>query len=244
MATRNLQKLSAAGVRIALGTNSGSADTYPGYFELREMMAMANAGMQPMDVIKAATSVPAAILGLSDLGTVAVGKTGTLLALPNNPLDNMSEIKDIGLLFLNGLEQERSALIQNIQINTQTLRITEKDRAADAVAEAEARRLAEEAKLPHYGKFVLGTAASVRYMSVPVPKGGKFTLKAGPPDTITVSMRASAADLREFYADALPKYSWKAAGGCWERNHPSTKKPQSLCVQASNNSAVIQISEK
>src|SRR5215510_10501607 len=60
-ATRNLKKLSSGGVKIALGTNSGAADTYPGYFELREMIAMADAGMPPMDVIKASTSVPAAI---------------------------------------------------------------------------------------------------------------------------------------------------------------------------------------
>jgi fructose-1,6-bisphosphatase/sedoheptulose 1,7-bisphosphatase-like protein len=49
-----LKKLSAAGVKIALGTDSGVAATYPGYFELREMIAMADAGMAPNDVIKAA----------------------------------------------------------------------------------------------------------------------------------------------------------------------------------------------
>ena len=71
-AVKNLKKLSDGGVKIALGTNSGAADTYPGYFELREMIAMTEAGMQPMDVIKAATSVPAAFLGDKDHGTIAV----------------------------------------------------------------------------------------------------------------------------------------------------------------------------
>ena len=97
-AVKNLKKLADGGVKIALGTNSGAADTYPGYFELRELIAMADAGMQPMDVIKAATSVPAAVLGISDLGTLAVGKTADFLAMPNNPLEKMSNIKDIGLL--------------------------------------------------------------------------------------------------------------------------------------------------
>ncbi len=114
-AVKNLKKLADGGVKIALGTNSGAADTYPGYFDLRELIAMADAGMQPMDVIKAATSVPAAALGISDLGTLAVGKTADFLAMPNNPLEKMSNIKDIGLLYVNGAEQERSALIQNIQ---------------------------------------------------------------------------------------------------------------------------------
>ena len=76
-AVKNLKKLADGGVKIALGTNSGAADTYPGYFELRELIAMADAGMQPMDVIKAATSVPAAAMGISDLGTLAVGKRRT-----------------------------------------------------------------------------------------------------------------------------------------------------------------------
>src|SRR5262249_4948824 len=88
-ATKNLKKLSAGGVKIALGTNSGAADTYPGYFELREMIAMNDAGMQPMDVIKAATSVPAGILGLKDFGVIAVGKTADFVAMPNNPLEKM-----------------------------------------------------------------------------------------------------------------------------------------------------------
>jgi imidazolonepropionase-like amidohydrolase len=243
-ALKNLKRLSDGGVRIALGTNSGAPDTYPGYFELREMIAMADAGMSPMDVIKAATSVPAAILGLEDMGTIAVGKAATFVAMPNNPLTKMTEVKDVGFLILNGLQEERSALTQNIKVDTEGLKITAEDRRKDAAAEAEAKRLEAEAKLPHYGKFILGPAASVRYMSIPMPRGSKFDAKPGPPDRITVSMRASAADLREFYRDALPVYNWKAAGNCWERAHPSTKKGQSLCIEASNNSAVIQITEK
>jgi hypothetical protein len=243
-ALRNLKKLSTGRVKIALGTNSGSADTYPGYFELREMISMADAGMQPMDVITAATSVPASIAGLNDLGTIAVGKTATFLAMPNNPLEKMSNIKDIGLLYLNGAEQERSKLIQNITISTESLKVTQKDRAADAAAEAEAARKAIEDKLPHYGKFVLGSSVPVRYMSVPTPKGSKPDVKAGPPDKISVSMKATGPELRQFYAAALPKYSWKAAGNCWEREHPSSKKSETLCIEASNNSAVITITEK
>ena len=34
-ALKNVKKLSAGGVKIALGSNSGAPDTYPGSFELR-----------------------------------------------------------------------------------------------------------------------------------------------------------------------------------------------------------------
>src|SRR5262249_18372553 len=160
----------------------------------------------------------------------AVGKTADFLAMPNNPLEKMSNIKDLGVLYMNGGEQERSALIQNIQIKTEGLKITEKDREADAVAEAEVRRLEAEKNLPHYGDFVLGPSATVRFMPIPMPKGAaKPEIKSGPPDRVSVSMKATAAQLRAFYASVLPKYGWTAAAGCFEKNHPSTKKPQRLC---------------
>jgi imidazolonepropionase-like amidohydrolase len=241
-AIKNLKKLSDGGVKIALGTNSGAPDTYPGYFEAREMIAMADAGMQPMDVIKAVTSVPAAVLGDNDHGTIAVGKTADFLAMPNSPLEKMSNIKDVGVLYLKGAEVERSSLTQNITISVP--KITQKDRDAEAAAQVEDARIAAEAKLPHYGKFVLGSSAMVRSMAVPTPKGSKADIKAGPPDRITVSMRASAAELHEFYAKALPTYKWSAAGNCWQRQHPVSNKGETLCVESANNSAAIQITEK
>jgi hypothetical protein len=244
-AVKNLKRLSAGGVKIALGTNSGAADTYPGYFELREMMAMADAGMSPGDVIKAATSVPAEVLGLNDLGTFAVGKTADFLSMPNSPLEKMSNIKDLGQLYLSGSEQERSALIDNIKINTQTLRITDKDRQADAKAEAEAEQKARDDKLPHYGGMIQGPkSVSVRYMSIPTPRGSTADAKSGPPDRITVSLKGAGQQLRGFYADILPKYSWKAAGNCWEREHPQSKKSETLCIEPSKDGAVLQITEK
>jgi imidazolonepropionase-like amidohydrolase len=239
-AVKNLKALSAGGVKIALGTNSGAADTYPGYFELREMIAMADeAGMQPMDVIKAATFVPASVLGLNDLGTLAVGKTADFVAMPNNPLEKMSNIKDIGLLYVNGNEQERTALIQNIQVNTDSIKITSKERAADAEAEREHAKEEADAKLPHYGtKFPLGKSPSLHGVAIPVPKDSKVDVKA--PDHVNVSIRASAADLKDFYAKLLAVYKWTPAGNCWEKESPGRR----LCVEAANNSANITVTEK
>jgi hypothetical protein len=204
------------------------------------MIAMADAGMRPMDVIKAATSVPAAAMGISDLGTLAVGKTADFLAMPNNPLEKMSNIKDIGVLYVNGAEQERSALIQNIQVNTNALTITKKDREADAMAQAQAAKEAADAKLEHYGsKFPLSPKSpNIHGVAIPVPKDSKADVK--PPDQIAVSIRASAADLRDFYVKVLPHYHWTAAGNCWEKDSPSRR----VCVEAANNSAIVTVKEK
>ena len=53
------EQSTGGGVKVALGTDSGTPDTYPGYFELRELALMGETGMAPGDVIKAATSTPA-----------------------------------------------------------------------------------------------------------------------------------------------------------------------------------------
>ena len=242
-AEQNLKKMAAAGVRVGFGTDSGSADTYPGYFELREMELMAAAGMPAMDVIKAATSVSAGVLGLHNIGTLAVGKNADFLALSNNPLEKMRSMKDIATIYKNGAEMDRPSMIQNITINVP--KITDKDRAEDAALQAEAARIAAEAKLDHYGKFVLGPSANVRSMAVPTPKGSRADVKTGPPDRITISFRASAVELREFYAKALPKYRWQPNGSCWERPHPSSSKAEVLCVETSSpNTALLQITEK
>jgi len=239
-ALKNVKKLSDGGVKIALGTNSGAANTYPGYFELRELIAMADAGMQPMDVIKAATSVPAEILGLKDLGSIAVGKTANFLAMPNNPVEKIANIKDIGILYVNGSEQERTALIQDIKISTVDLKVTPKERAAAVQADIDAAKKAVEDKLKHYGPFPLDKTPIVRLTPVPVPLHSRVETKAGPPDKVTVSMNASAADLKAFYASALEAYKWRAAGACWEKDSPARR----LCVEASRNLAVITITDK
>jgi imidazolonepropionase-like amidohydrolase len=241
-AQKNLKKMSAAGVKVALGTDSGTPDTYPGYFELRELALMGRAGMEPADVIKAATSVSAEALGLKEQGTLAVGKKGDFLVLSSNPLEKIENAKEISVIYMNGTELDRGSLIQDITIDVP--RITAKDRAEDAVAQARAAQEAAEAKLEHFGKFVLGPAANVRGVPIPTPKGSKADVKAGPPARVTVSMKASAGDLREFYVKALPKYRWAAAGNCWERTNPVSNKLQAACLDTSANSAVIQISEK
>ena len=237
MAVKNLKKLADGGVKIALGTNSGAADTYPGYFELREMIAMADAGMQPMEVIKSATSIPAGILGANDRGVLAVGKTANFLAMPSSPLDKMSNIKDVGILYVNGSEQERTALIQNIQINASNFNISADDRKKDAAAGAEEARKAAEDKMPHYGsKFPLGPSALIHGVPIPTPLHSKFT-KSG--DRVTVSMAANAADLKDFYAKVLPSaYGFTPAGNCFEKNG------KKACVEASNGSATVTVTDK
>src|SRR5215471_16637661 len=103
---RNLMKLNAAGVRIAFGTDSS---TTIGWAAHQEMTDMAAAGMTPAQVLTAATRTAADLMKLTQLGTIASGKTADFLVLDANPLDNINNSRRIAKVYLNGKELDRAA---------------------------------------------------------------------------------------------------------------------------------------
>ncbi len=81
----SFQRAAAAGVRIAMGTDSGVT---PHGENLRELALMAEGGMKPEDVLVATTSSAAELLGLEgELGTVEPGKRADLVLVEGDPFD-------------------------------------------------------------------------------------------------------------------------------------------------------------
>jgi imidazolonepropionase-like amidohydrolase len=101
---RNLKKLSDQGARIVLGTD-GNIPWAPH----QEMEAMAMAGMTPMQVIVASTSRAAEFLRFTDTGTLQTGKSADLLVLDANPLDNITNTRQINAVYYRGQMVNRSA---------------------------------------------------------------------------------------------------------------------------------------
>ncbi len=104
-ANRNLKLLSDAGVLIGMGTDTaspGDLGRWPGYFEHVEMEMMVQAGMTPMQVIKAATGDAARIMKLDSLGTIAPGKAADLLVLNANPLVDIRNTRQIDSVWIAG----------------------------------------------------------------------------------------------------------------------------------------------
>ena len=99
---RNLDRLSKAGVRIAVGTD-GNTPWGP-HIEMEDMVA---SGMSPAAVITAATLNGAEFLGLDDRGSLSVGKVADFIVLDANPLDSITNTRGIRNVYLAGREVQR-----------------------------------------------------------------------------------------------------------------------------------------
>lgn len=88
----SIGKAAAAGVRIAMGTDSGVIPHGRNAAELREMVKV---GMSPMAAVQAATRVAAENVGVADRrGTVEPGKDADLLAVAGDPLADIEVLAD------------------------------------------------------------------------------------------------------------------------------------------------------
>ncbi|MDP1930073.1 MAG: amidohydrolase family protein [Gammaproteobacteria bacterium] len=101
-AMSNLKLLSDAGVKIAMGTDSGPAARFQGYFEHLEMSMMVDAGMSPMQVLYSATGGAAECLGLNYLGTLEAGKWADIVVLDADPLADINNTKSVNQVWIAG----------------------------------------------------------------------------------------------------------------------------------------------
>ena len=91
---KSLARAVAGGVRIAAGSDAGMPSVYHGD-NAYELMAMVEAGMKPRDVIVAATSAAAELLGIDDIvGSVTTGKVADLLVVEGDPEEDVSLLRN------------------------------------------------------------------------------------------------------------------------------------------------------
>ena len=102
VAMANVKALNDGGVRIAMGTDTGPPARFQGYFEHMEMQMMVDAGMSPIEAIRASTGIAADCMGMGDIGTLEPGKWGDLLVLDANPAEDIANSKTIASVWIAG----------------------------------------------------------------------------------------------------------------------------------------------
>ena len=109
----NFNAMIAAGARLVLGTDAGISSGYTfGSADHHEIARWVSFGLSPADAIVAATSRPAALLGLDDAGTLAAGKRADFIVLDRNPLDDIRNTRSISAVYLAGKKLDRESLLK------------------------------------------------------------------------------------------------------------------------------------
>lgn len=98
---KTFEKAYKAGVKIAFGTDGG---VYPHGKNAKEFEYMTEVGMPAMEAIKAATAVPAQILGEQDnMGSITKGKYADIIATDENPLQNIKTLQNVIFVMKDGV---------------------------------------------------------------------------------------------------------------------------------------------
>jgi imidazolonepropionase-like amidohydrolase len=108
VASRNLKKLSDAGVTIAMGTDTGPPARFQGYFELMELEMMAKAGLTPRQVLASATRDAARCMKLdAEVGTLEPNKWADFVVLDADPLADIANVRRIDSVWIAGNRVQR-----------------------------------------------------------------------------------------------------------------------------------------
>jgi hypothetical protein len=99
----NVRLFHQAGVTLLTATDVGVPFQVPGLSLHRELVRLIEAGLTPLEALRAATLYPARVLGLTDsLGSIEVGKLADLVLLDANPLEDISNTRRIRAVVANG----------------------------------------------------------------------------------------------------------------------------------------------
>jgi len=98
-AKQTVSKAIARGARIACGTD---APAIPHGKNAKELLALVDRGMTPLQAIRAATMVAAELIDVDDRGRLEAGLYADVIAVPGDPLDDIGVTEDVRFVMKGG----------------------------------------------------------------------------------------------------------------------------------------------
>jgi len=98
-ARENLKTAIGAGVKIACGTD---AAVYPHGENAHELEVYVSLGMSAIDAIRTATLNAAELCGVDDRAELAAGKLADIIAVPGNPLEDITTLQHVQWVMVGG----------------------------------------------------------------------------------------------------------------------------------------------
>ena len=105
LAQESLEQAIRAGVKIAFGTD---AAVFPHGDNAREFAALVDRGMSPLEALRAATIYAADLLGVEDRGRIEPELLADLVAVPGNPLEDITVTEEVAFVMIGGRVAKRS----------------------------------------------------------------------------------------------------------------------------------------
>jgi imidazolonepropionase-like amidohydrolase len=108
----NLRRVWDAGIPVVMGTDAGNVGTLHGPSVFREMELMTQAGLTPLQVLRAATVNGAKAMRRSDeIGVIAPGRLADLVVLDADPLADVRNLAAVNTVVKDGKVFSPSALV-------------------------------------------------------------------------------------------------------------------------------------
>lgn len=110
-------RFARAGGLLLAGTDpTGYGGVIPGFSDQREVELLVEAGFTPLEAIRICTLNGATYLGRADrIGSLAVGKQADLVVIAGNPAANVSDIRNVEMVFRQGVGYDPRKLVASVQ---------------------------------------------------------------------------------------------------------------------------------